>query len=83
MYKLDKVWETVIECLNMPLNTEISTNGLYSAIISCTGFSRKETIKNLIQSFELRGFIKKTDKIGIWIINNIPAIEKKTDWFEV
>jgi hypothetical protein len=83
MYKLDNVWETVVESLNLPLNAEISTNCLYSAIISCTGFSRKETVKNLIQSFELRGFIKKSDKVGIWIISNIPIKEKKEDWFEV
>jgi len=68
MYDVEKLWKRTLEFLKVPLNAEISTDGIYHAIENTTSFTRVKTIKAIIVNLENRGFIKRTDNIGIWKI---------------
>lgn len=82
MYDLDKIWKGVVEYLKLPLNAEISTDGIFRAIQNTTSFCRLKTIKNIIVNLENRGFIKRTQNIGIWSICKL-SDNKKDNWLEV
>ncbi len=53
---------------NSGFETEVTLNKLITEIKRTIGLVRRETIMNLIKSYEQLGFIKQTEAIGIWKI---------------
>jgi len=78
MYDIEKIWKGVLEFLKLPLNAEISTEGIFRAIQNTTSFCRTKTIKSVIVNLENKGFIKRSENIGIWII--CKGYTKENDW---
>lgn len=68
MYDINKIWKGVLEFLKLPLNAEVNTDNIYQAIANTTPFTRQKTIRAIIINLENRGFIKRSNNIGIWII---------------
>jgi hypothetical protein len=83
MYDINKIWKNALEYLKLSLNSEISTDGIYHAIENTTSFTRQKTIRSIIINLEKHNFIRRSEKIGIWIICKIFENKDEKDWFEV